>query len=66
MGVPLTAMLTTDQSVSTILDWIRCFRHAEKMRFGHNENNLATFPKLINNDQAMVFIQAALKEFNGF
>ena len=43
MGVPLTAMLTIDQSVSTSLDWIRCFRHAKKMRFGHNENNLFHF-----------------------
>ena len=65
MGIPLTAMLTTDQTLATILDWIRCFRQAEKQKFGHNNIKIVNFPKLIISDQAMVFILAALKEFNG-
>ena len=65
MGIPLTAMLTTDQTLATVLDWLRSFRQAEKQRFGHSSSKIVKFPKLIINDQAMVFILAALKEFNG-
>ena len=44
MGIPLTAMLTSDQSLSTVLDWIRCFRQAEKQRYGHNNTKIVKFP----------------------
>ncbi|MES9901378.1 MAG: hypothetical protein ABW168_01695, partial [Sedimenticola sp.] len=64
MGIPVTAMLSVDQSLSIVLDWICSFRQAEKRLFGHNKNKLV-IPKMIISDQAMVFLLAALKEFNG-
>jgi hypothetical protein len=30
MGIPITSMVTEDQSLPVVLDWIRNFRHAEK------------------------------------
>lgn len=30
MGLPLTAMITEDQSLPCVQDWIARFRHAEK------------------------------------
>ena len=62
MGIPVTSMLSSDQSLSIVCDWIRSFRHGEKKLFGFS--NLTT-PKLIISDQSMVFILAALHEFNG-
>ena len=63
MGIPLTSMVSEDQSLPVIYDWLHSFRHAVKKRFGHSRSVL--FPKMIISDQAMVFILAAMKEFNG-
>jgi hypothetical protein len=56
MGVPLTSMLSEDHSLPVILDWIRSFRHAEKLRFGHSR--IVPFPKKNISDQSMVLIMA--------
>ena len=61
MGIPITSMLSSDQSLPTICDWIRNFRHGEKKLFGFSK---VTIPKMIISDQSMVFILAALQEFN--
>ena len=61
MGIPVTSMLSSDQSLPTICDWIRNFRHGEKKIFGFSQ---ITIPKMIISDQSMVFILAALQEFN--
>ena len=63
MGIPLTSMISEDQSLPFIYDWLHSFRHAVKKRFGHSRSVL--FPKMIISDQAMVLILAAMKEFNG-
>ena len=62
MGIPVTAMVSSDQSLPIISDWLKSFRHGEKKQFGYNK---VVTPKLIISDQAMVFILAALQEFNG-
>lgn len=61
MGLPLTAMITEDQSLPCVQDWIARFRHAEKKLFGHNNSSR---PQIIISDDSWVFIIAALKEFN--
>ena len=63
MGIPVSSMLSEDQSLPVIYDWLNSNRHAVKKRFGHSRSVL--FLKIIIRDQAMVFILAALKEFNG-
>ena len=63
MGIPVSSMLSEEQSLPVIYDWLHSFRKAVKKRFGHSRSVL--FPKMIISDQAMVFILAALKEFNG-
>ena len=55
MGIPLTSMISADQSLPIISDWLRSFRHAVKKRFGHSRSILLP----------IFFILAALKEFNG-
>ena len=61
MGIPVSAMLTDDQSLPSVQDWIARFRHDEKKLFGHS--NICQ-PKLIISYESWVFIIAALKEFN--
>lgn len=61
MGIPLTSMISDNQSLPIILDWLTSFQHAEKKRFGHN--NIAQ-PKLIVSDEAWVFMISALRVFN--
>ncbi|KAK3092502.1 hypothetical protein FSP39_003739 [Pinctada imbricata] len=61
MGLPVSAMLTEDNSLPSVQDWIARFRHAEKRQFGHGN---VSQPKLIISDESWVFILAALKEFN--
>ena len=61
MGIPIAAMMSEDQSLPTILDWMTSFRHSEKQKFGHS--NLCR-PKSIISDKSWVFILAALKVFN--
>ena len=63
MGIPVSSMLSEEQSLPVIYDWLHSFIKAVKKRFGHSRSVL--FPKMIISDQAMVFILAALKEFNG-
>lgn len=62
MGIPISSMLSENQSITSVLDWLRSFRHAEKAMFGYN--NTVNYPKIIISDQSMVFILSALKEFN--
>ena len=62
MGIPVTLMITSDQSLPVICDWIKSFRHAEKKMSCFTKEMT---PKLIIIDQAMVFILAALHECNG-
>lgn len=61
MGIPVSAMLTDDQSLPSIQNWIARFRHDEKKIFGHSNT---CQPKHIFSDESWVFIIAALKEFN--
>ena len=61
MRIPVSAMLTDDQSLPSVQDWIARFRHDEKKLFGHS--NICQ-PKLIISYESWVFIIAALKEFN--
>lgn len=61
MGIPVSSMVTDDQSLPTIQNWIARFRHDEKKLFGHG--NVAQ-PKMIISNVFWVFIIAALKEFN--
>ena len=61
MGIPVAAMISNDQSLPTIVDWIESFRHGEKKIFGHS--NLCQ-PRCITSDQSWVFILAALKVLN--
>ena len=61
MGIPVSAMVSNDQSLPTVLDWLECFRQAEKKHFGFC--NL-TCPMSITSDQSWVFIIASLKVFN--
>ena len=63
MGIPVSSILSEDQSLPVIYDWLNSNRHAVKKKFGHSRS--VHFPKIIISDQAMVFILAALKEFNG-
>ena len=61
MGIPVSAMISNDQSLPGILDWMERFRQAEKKQFGfHN----LTCPTSITSDQSWIFIIAALKIFN--
>lgn len=61
MGIPVSSMVTDDQSLPSILNWIARFRHDEKKLFGHGN---VSQPKMIISDESWVFIIAALKEFN--
>ena len=61
MGIPLTAMLSADQSLPTVMDWLNQFLNAEKRKFGHNR---CIQPKIIISDQSWVLILSALKIFN--
>ena len=61
MAIPLSGMISDDQSLKTLLDWMTSFRDAEKKHFGYK--NLVQ-PKLIVSDQAWVFILCGLKIFN--
>ena len=62
MGIHLTSMISADQSLPIMSDWLRTFRHAVKKRFEHSKSVL--IPKMIISDQAMIFTLVALKEFN--
>ena len=59
--IPVTSLLSTLHSTPMIRFWISEFRRAEKTIFGHG--NIA-IPKQVNSDRSLVFIQAALSEFN--
>ena len=61
MGIPVAAMLSEDQSLPTILDWMQCFRQSEKKLYGFSKT---VQPKSITSNQSWVFILAALKMFN--
>jgi hypothetical protein len=61
MGVPVTAMISDNQTLPIVTDWIESFRHAEKKLLGHSN---VCQPKMITSDESMVFIIAALKCFN--
>jgi hypothetical protein len=61
MAIPLSGMISDDQSLKTLLDWMTSFRDAEKKQFGYE--NLVK-PKLIVSDQAWVFVLCAMKVFN--
>lgn len=59
--IPVTSLLSTLHSTPMIRFWLSEFRRAEKKLFGHA--NIA-IPKQVNSDRSLVFIQAALSEFN--
>jgi len=61
MGIPVTSMITADNSMPTVMDWMTQFRHAEKKSFGYNS---CIQPMLIISDQSWVFILTALNVFN--
>lgn len=62
MGIPIAAMITEDQSLPTVLDWMSCFRQAEKKKYGYCH---LVVPKIIVSDQSWVFILTAMNIFNG-
>ncbi|WAR21976.1 LOW QUALITY PROTEIN: hypothetical protein MAR_015950 [Mya arenaria] len=62
MGIPITSMISERQSLPVVLDWLREFRYGEKALFGYSR--LIQYPRMIVSDQSMVFILAALTEFN--
>jgi len=37
MGIPISAMLSENQSLTSVLDWLRFFRHAEKALFDYRK-----------------------------
>lgn len=39
MGIPVSSMVTDDQSLPTIQNWIARFRHDEKKLFGPTQND---------------------------
>ena len=61
MGIPLTAMLSADQSLPTVMDWLNQFLNAEKRKFGHSR---CIQPTIIISDQSWILILSALKIFN--
>ena len=62
MGISVTSMVSENQSLPVVLDWLRCFQYAEKTKFGHCK--AINYSKLIVSDQSMVLVLSALKEFN--
>ena len=60
-SIPITCLITTDQSLPLIQYWIDSFRQAEAQTFGHG--NIAK-PVQINSDRSMVFLLAAMRTFN--
>lgn len=61
MGILLTAMLAEDQPLTSV-HWLRSFRYAEKQMFGYSQP--IKYAKMIISGKSMIFILAALKEFN--
>ena len=59
--IAVTSLLSTLHSTQMIRFWTSEFRKAQKTLFGHG--NIA-IPKKLNSDRSLVFIQAALSEFN--
>ena len=55
-------MISNDHSMSSLQYFLSRFRHSEAMLFGHR--NVA-MPRVMESDFSLVFILAALKEFNG-
>ena len=55
-------MVSNDHSMTSLQYFISRFRYAEAMLFGHKN---VSMPRVMESDFSLVFILAALKEFNG-
>ena len=51
MGIPVTTVVSSDQSLPIISDWPKSSRHGKKKQIGYNK---VGSPKLIICDQAKV------------
>ena len=60
-AIPVAAMLTVSRALNFVHFWLSSFRSHEQKLFGHS-NQVQV--RQINSDRALVFIVAALKEFN--
>jgi hypothetical protein len=59
--IPVASLLSSLHSTPMIRFWLSEFRRAEKKIYGHGNT---VMPNQINSDRSLVFIQAALSEFN--
>ena len=55
-------MVSNDHSMTSLQYFSSHFRYAEAMLFGHKN---VSIPRVMESDFSLVFILAALKEFNG-
>lgn len=62
--IAVTSLLSTLHSTPMIRFWTSEFRKAQKILFGHGNIIIIAIPKKFNSDRILVFIQAALSEFN--
>ena len=62
VSLPLSMMISSDQTQPTIQYWLATFRNNEKMLYGSDK---VSQPIQVNSDRAMGFILSALQVFNG-